>query len=110
MSEQLDFFRREPATRHVDFARQARRSDPATSHVAAARAEPIARRHHAAILAALSKTPAGATIHEMKILTGIDHVAVARRMSELEREGLVRRTGGERPSPAGRPCCVWEVV
>lgn len=91
---------------------RARRSDPATSHIAAARVREFASGHFSAILAAL--TAPGATIYELAARTGIDHVAIARRMSELEKLGRVRvqrdPQGREvtRPGRSGRPCRVWE--
>lgn len=66
-------------------APRARRKDPATSHVAAAKAASFAVSHRNRIMAALS---APGTIKEIAERTGIDHVAVARRMCELQRPPL----------------------
>lgn len=86
--------------------RLSRATDPATSHAAGAMAEKFIPHHHANIVDALfAKGPA--TIYEIEKLTGIDHVAVARRMKEIERLGNVRRTDETRPSPLGRACTVW---
>ena len=85
---------------------RARATDPATSHAAADAAESFIPHHHANIVDALySKGPA--TIYEIARLTGIDHIAVARRMKEIERLGSVYRTADTRPSPQGRQCTVW---
>lgn len=97
MSTQLD----------IDFESRARRSDPETSHEAARRAGEFAGHHHARILAALAQD--ARTIYELAHSTGIDHVAVARRMKELEDAGLVVRTSLRRNSPSGRPCVVWSL-
>lgn len=85
---------------------QARATDPATSHEAAEMAIGFTPVHHKNILWALSKVGPG-TIYEIERITGIDSVAVARRMKELERQGSVSRTSVTRPSPQGRQCTVW---
>lgn len=86
---------------------RARIADPATSHAAAATAIAFISDHHTKIIATLEDDGPG-TIYEIEAKTGIDHVAVARRMKELERQQLVVRTGATRPSPLGRQCTVWE--
>lgn len=90
---------------------RARRTDPATSHAAAAAAGELARHHAAAILGALVQAgERGLTIHEAAGVTGIDHVAVARRLPELERRGVVRATELTRLSPSRRAARVWVVA
>jgi predicted transcriptional regulator len=86
---------------------RARIADPATSQAAGAAAAAFICDHHAKIIAALEVGGPG-TIYEVEARTGIDHVAVARRMKELEMQKLVLRTGDTRPSPLGRQCTVWE--
>ena len=83
----------------------ARNTDPFTSHQAAARTE-FRARHIATIYAALKTGPM--TKDEIADRTNLDHVAVARRMTEMEAKGLVRRTDLTRPSKTGRECTVWE--
>lgn len=90
----------------IDWTRRARAEDPSTSHAAAARVADFGKAHHAVILAALSAR-GPATIYELQDRTGIDHVAVARRMSELLELRQVHRTGGTRAGPTGRQCAVW---
>lgn len=87
----------------------ARRRDPATSHAAAARADEMRGDHHARILAALKDIgPAGKDRIGKRV--GLSGVAVARRLSELEREGLARPTGDTEPSETGRAERRWRVV
>jgi predicted ArsR family transcriptional regulator len=93
----------------IDFSKRARATDPATSHAAAARAGQFAGQHHAVILGDLVTRGPG-TIHELAARTGLDHVAVARRMGELGKRGVIERTGTTRPSPSGRECDVWRAV
>ena len=66
----------------------ARATDPPTSHEAAAGAKEFAPSQHDRILEALQLGPASKT--ELWRRTGIDNVAVARRVSELvERKAIV---------------------
>lgn len=89
---------------------RARRSDPATSHVAAESMRPAIGEQHSRILHAL-KYGGGKTIHELPdFVRGLDAVQIARRMSELEARALVVRTNETRPSPSGRPCTVWRLA
>jgi predicted ArsR family transcriptional regulator len=91
-------------------APRARRRDPATSHMAAARVAEFAGEHHEKILEALRVGPG--TIYELGDRTDLDHVQVARRLSELEAASPPRAlpTDATRPSPRGRPCRVWRLA
>lgn len=91
----------------LDFSLRARRDDPVTSHEAAARVVEFGHAHQAVILGSLISQGAG-TIYELADRTGLDHVAVARRMSELEALHVARPSGEKRLSPTGRSCRVWE--
>jgi len=88
----------------------ARRTDPETSHEAAARVREFAGEHHRRILAAIDPVH-GSTIYDIADMSGMDHVAVARRMIELasEVDGRIARVKakGTRPGPTGRMCRVW---
>ena len=85
----------------------ARITDPTTSHDAADMAEAFLFDHHAKIVESLRVRGPG-TIYEIAERTGIDHVAVARRMKELELKAWAMRTDETRPSPLGRQCTVWK--
>lgn len=69
---------------------RARRHDPATSQRAASKVERFASGHFAKIIDAL-RVPG--SYREIAARAGLEPVAVARRMGELERAGLVRRAG-----------------
>lgn len=86
----------------------ARRSDPPTSHDAAARARELAAAHQRTILTCLSTHgPLGKDgIGARTLLTG---VAVCRRLIELERMGVIRQTGKLVLSTAGRNEREWEI-
>jgi predicted ArsR family transcriptional regulator len=87
----------------------ARRTDPATSHAAAAEAKALQARHHQAIVDALkSRGPMGKDGIARR--TGLSGVAVARRTVELARNGLIRWTGKTVDSDAGRQEREWEAL
>lgn len=80
---------------------RARKSDPVTSHAAAGEAEQFANKHSDRILACLDANgPLGKD--GIARITGINGVAVARRLPELERDGFVKPTGNKRQSNTGR--------
>ena len=80
-----------------------RNTDPDTSHAAADQAAELATKHHGIILAALEHP---GTIYDIAARTDLDHTAVARRMSELERLDLVYPEG-QKKGASGRMCRVW---
>lgn len=87
----------------------ARRTDPATSHQAAAQARELAARHHRIIVDCLkAHGPLGKD--GIAVRTSITGVAVCRRLTELERAGLARPTGRNVQSTAGRAEREWEAV
>lgn len=87
----------------------ARRTDPATSHAAAASAKDLQARHAALILDCLKRHgPLGKDgIAARTALTG---VAVARRTAELNRAKAIRLTGRTVASTAGRGEREWEAA
>lgn len=85
----------------------ARRTDPSTSHKAAATVGKFAGEHHALILEAL-RCHGAMTIYGIAGRTHLDHVAVARRMKELEGTHQVIVVG-EKRGPSGRMCRVWHL-
>jgi predicted ArsR family transcriptional regulator len=80
-----------------------RATDPDTSHAAADQAKNLATKHHGIILAALEQP---GTIYDIAARTDLDHNAVARRMSELERLDLAYPEG-QKKGASGRMCRVW---
>lgn len=89
----------------------ARNTDPRTSHLAAADviASGQQRRQHAAVLAAV-QVNAGCTSAELARVHGLDRYAVARRLPELERMGLVQRCPARICTESGRPAMTWREV
>lgn len=82
---------------------RARRSDPTTSHAAAARAERFAGGHYRLILNALGQGPG--TFKEIAQRSGLERHAVARRLPELEEAAKVRATDEIRDD-----CRIWKLV
>ena len=84
----------------IDFYpyKQARTSDPYTSHLAANSINPSA--HYALIIDALKVSPAGKTLIAKR--AGLHHGQVARRLTELERNGLITLTGKTVKSDSNR--------
>lgn len=90
-------------------SRLARKSDPATSHEAAARVKEFGRSHHQLILSALRRfTKAGA--EQIAAATKLDAYSVRKRTAELCKRGLIRTTGDVRKTASGRSERVWEEV
>lgn len=83
-----------PLGKLVSAPPRARATDPSTSHEAAAAVADFEGDHYAQILEALAIGPAGATAIAARCGLGRD--AVGKRMSELDRRGLVVVDGTER--------------
>jgi predicted ArsR family transcriptional regulator len=80
----------------------ARTTDPITSVMAADAAKAMALRHHKLIHEALKRHgPMGKDGIAMHLI-GIDGVAVARRLTEMSRKGMIEETGGKVVSMSGR--------
>lgn len=78
---------------------RARRRDPATSQRAASQVSRFAAGHFALILGALATEPG--TFKAIAARSGLERHAVARRLPELERGGLVKRAGEQ------EGCTLW---
>jgi len=78
----------------------ARRTDPATSHEAAARAKTFSGEHARRILDALAAGPAGQS--EIARRTGMTVAAVSKRLGELRRAGAIERDGDAVSVSGGR--------
>lgn len=87
----------------------ARRTDPATSHAAAESARELAQRHHRMIVDAL-RTHGPMGKDGIGRVTGLNGVAVARRMSELDVMSRVQATGRTVQSNAGRAEREWRAA
>jgi hypothetical protein len=72
----------------LDMTPRARRSDPETSHAAAARSRAFSESHAGRIHVALTQGPA--TAHELSERIGLTVVQIDRRLPELGRVGMAR--------------------
>ena len=86
----------------ITYEPQARKSDPFTSHLAAKSMNPSA--HYSLIIKALD-TPAGKTLIAKR--SGLHHGQVARRLTELERSGVIGLTGKTVKSDSNRQEREW---
>ncbi len=86
----------------------ARRTDPSTSKAAAAAAQSFAHGHCRQILDSL-RQHGPQTKDELAEHTGLDSVAIARRMAQLRDALLVRDSGLTRRTKTGRAATVWEL-
>jgi CRP-like cAMP-binding protein len=69
-----------------------RNTDPMTSVRAASRAQGFRASHEARIYSAISDAgTCGATFKEIAAVTGMDRVAVARRLAKMSESGLIYR-------------------
>lgn len=102
---QIDFLAPAP----VSFQHLARRNDPQTSKDAAARVAEFAAGHRAEILAAL-KRGGPSSPERLAEISGLDRIAICRRLPELERDGTAAPTGETVPTKAGRSQRVWKAL
>ena len=87
----------------------ARRTDPITSHMAAARAVRFAGGHAATILTCLQDF-GPATADEIAKRTHLNSVQICRRLPELEKVGDAMPTGRMRLSPSGCSEREWKAA
>jgi predicted ArsR family transcriptional regulator len=87
----------------------ARRTDPDTSHQAAASMVHIAGLQAREVLEALRRY-GSMTYTEIASLAGLEPHAVGRRLSELRRLELVERLSETRVTPSGRAAHVYRVM
>lgn len=87
----------------------ARRTDPATSHSAAAMARELRARDHLAIVACLREHGPMDGRSIMRRLGWTDPGKVTRRLPELN-DRMIRRTGKTVINETGRPADLWEAI
>lgn len=90
---------------------RARRTDPETSRLAAADAQPRAARHRDRALAALREAgEEGLSDFRLAEITGIQQASIGVRRGELVKAGLVEYSGRNGLSPSGSACRIWVAV
>ena len=88
---------------------KARTTDPATSHAAAAAARGLAADHQRTILEVM-RCGDDWTADEIAVHCGLDRHQIGRRLGELERAKLVRKTGNTRRTARGRAAGCYAIV
>jgi len=83
----------------------ARRTDPSTSHVAAALANTTRLEH--VVTSLLDGHPKGMTTHELAEASGLDLVSISPRIRPLVRKNRVIDSGAKREGRSGRMSIVW---
>lgn len=118
MNGQIDMFGSAPASVVQDWLDEAsnfesrklaRRTDPATSHSAAARVREFRARHADIILEALRQF-GPMTVDEIAKRTRLQSQQINKRTPELARAGLARADAGVRGSASGRPERIWRAL
>jgi predicted HTH transcriptional regulator len=89
----------------------ARSTDPSTSHAAAKAVTESGQRdsQKAKVLRALQNNPR-MTSQELAGVGGFDRYMVARRLPDLERDGMVRKAGERACNVSGTPAVIWEAI
>ena len=94
-----------PAEEALPLFAAARRTDPATSHAAAAQTGPLSERHERQIIAALLECPLGSSGIAQRC--GLLPHQVGKRLAKLERDGRIVQTGRVVTSASGRGEREW---
>lgn len=89
---------------------RARRTDPATSHEAAARVAEFSSAHHQRVMDALRRAGGRAGAEQIAHIAGMDAYAARKRLPELQALGAVRATEETAMTRSGRRERVWVVV
>jgi predicted transcriptional regulator len=85
-----------------DWSDRVRRADPETSQEAARAAGGLAKIHHATILRVLRCEQRPMAAEQIGDCCDMGHVAINRRLTELERGGLIRKTSERHRNRSGR--------
>lgn len=88
----------------------ARKTDPETSHQAAARVRPNALNDRNHVLVVHSHHPNGLTDFELAKLCDRQQTSAGKRRGELRDSGMIRDTGERRNAPSGSPAIVWRIT
>lgn len=94
----------------LNFKHRARRTDPETSHIAAAGSSHRPANNERILAALKSLYGYRGTCYEIAKAAEMTHIEVARRMKMLEETGYVIRSALRRAGASGYPCTVWELV
>lgn len=93
-----------------DWQKSRRRGGPSTSDDAAMEAGKLAARHHALILATLRERGCALAAEQIGDANNVGHVAINRRLTELERAGLIIKTKSKHTNRSGRGAFQYALV
>ena len=92
----------------LDFSTNVHRDDPITSYQAAERVIEFANGHYEIIFHVLLKH-GGLTAEEISDRCELGYFKVSRRLNEMQKKGLIERTGEKRQNRSRYKSCVWRV-
>lgn len=87
---------------------RARRTDPGTSHQAAAMSTELAKVHQQRVLSALRRSLVPLGAEQIAVLADLDAYQVRKRLPELQDQHLVELAPGERKTSSGRSERLWQ--
>lgn len=93
-----------------DPKRNARTTDPVTSHKAASLALGSKATDRVYALRMLAAHPVGLTDFELADLLGSQQTSIGKRRGELRDKGYVEATDSYRPAPSGADAIVWRIT
>ena len=111
LNTQTSLFGGDPLRRAGQVAPLAANNDPLSSHLAAAELTSSGRRasQKAEIVTWLRTQESPLTSMEIAHAAGLDRYMVARRLPDLERDGLVERGAMRICRESGRPAITWGI-
>ena len=94
--------------RFIKHPRDARRTDPETSHAAVTNID--RRGDQQRVLAVHAQHSTGLTDFELANLCGRSQTSLGKRRGELRDAGLIEDSGRKRPAPSGALATVWRIT
>lgn len=89
---------------------RARRTDPETSHSAAAQAKQLAAAHQSMILEAMRDADSAIGAEQIAERIGLQAYQVRKRLPELQDQHRIELAPGERKTSSGRAERLWRLV
>ncbi len=90
--------------------KEKKRTVPKTSHDAHNSVKEMKEAHYKIIIEALKKIKIGATYEQLASYCNLDKAQVNRRLSEMERDGIIYNVGITRPTISGRSAMVRQLI
>ncbi len=100
----------EPTFAVTDETEYKKRTVPKTSLEAYRSVKEMKEAHKIKIIEALKQLKTGGTYEQISTLINIDKAQVNRRLSEMERDGIIYNVGITRPTISGRSAMVRQLI